>query len=225
MEQQEHATQNDDMQDGMQAQEASPAPRTPVTMALIVANVAMYALTTLFGFQSFMIYNRLSLVPANLGIGNLWTLVTSMFLHADLGHILANMYSLYALGQACEPVLGRRDYLVTYFGGGIAGSLMFVLLRYGQATAVVGASGAICSLLGFYGAFLMRARRKAKDDEDPRRQALESAWMNFLVILLINVAIVPVQGNIAWEGHLGGFIFGALFGSWFLRRRDHAQSR
>lgn len=197
---------------------AKPSRRPILTWALIALNVAMFVLTTFGGGYSMDLFARMRLVPMSFGIGSIWTLVTSMFLHADLGHLLANMYSLYVLGVICEQMFGRRRYLITYFGGGIAGGLLFVLLRHGEAAAAVGASGAIFSLLGLYGAFLLQLRKNAGGDGKAHIQSLDAAWHNFIVILLINAVIVPMQGNIAWEGHLGGFVFGGLYGMWFIAR-------
>lgn len=183
-----------------------------ITWTLIAANVAMYAVTMLTGGHASPIFNSLKLIPANLGVSNCWTLVTSMFLHSDLGHLTANMYSLYVLGSMCEHMFGRGKYLLTYFGGGIAGGLMFVLLRQGSLTGVVGASGAIFALMGLYGAFLLILRKKVGTGNANATAVIEQAIRNFAIILAINAVMVPLMGNIAWEGHLGGLLFGFLVG-------------
>ncbi|PKK39412.1 hypothetical protein ABB02_01261 [Clostridiaceae bacterium JG1575] len=78
--------------------------------------------------------------------GEYWRLFTSLFLHGDGQHILFNMYSLFIMGGALEPVLPKWKFLLLYLGSGLGGSL----LSYLQHTAVVsiGASGAIFGLLG-----------------------------------------------------------------------------
>lgn len=196
--------------------------RHTVTWTLIALNVAMFVITTLFGMHSAILFTSLSLRPSAFTAGTSWTLVSSMFLHADFWHLLMNMYSLYLLGCLCEDMLGRRDYLIAYFGGGIAGGLLFVFLRRFEATGAVGASGAIFSLLGVYGAFLMAARRKARDgDAMASDVSLESAWQNFVLVLVINLGMPFLVGNIAWEGHISGLAFGLAFGALVIARASH----
>lgn len=192
--------------------------RPLLTWSLIMLTIAMFVLTTFFGMHSAKLFGVMRLVPMTLNLGNSWTLVTSMFLHADIGHLLANMYSLFVLGTACEQMFGRRRYTIAYFGGGIVGGLMFAFLRQGEVTSAVGASGAIFSLLGLYGAFLMELRKGVRNNGQSGNPSIDAAWKNFVMILLINTIIIPMQGNIAWEGHLGGFVFGFLYGRWFIPR-------
>ena len=73
-------------------------------------------------------------------------LVTCMFLHAGIMHIILNMYSLFAVGPKVEDFFGRWKYLVIYFLSGISGSLLSVGLN-GNVISV-GASGAIFGLFG-----------------------------------------------------------------------------
>ncbi|MBP1679011.1 MAG: Peptidase rhomboid domain protein, partial [Bacteroidetes bacterium] len=112
------------------------------TMRLIAANVVMYFLTS----ASPGLLNLLMLVPA-FAPSAPWTVVTYMFLHANLWHLLFNMLSLFFFGPRLELELGGRDFLLLYFISGIAGALLSFLTPY---VAIVGASGAVFGvLLGF----------------------------------------------------------------------------
>ena len=69
-----------------------------------------------------------------------------MFLHADIIHIMCNMYALYVVGPRVEDFFGKRKYLLIYFLSGLSGSLLSVGLN--SDVASVGASGAIFGLFG-----------------------------------------------------------------------------
>jgi len=202
-----------------------PSPRMPVPVAtyvLIVMNVVMYLVTTFFGATSDMLFAEMRLVPSDiLDIGHCWSLLTSMFLHAGLAHLVANMYSLFVLGSMCEPIFGRGKYLMTYFIGGVAGGILFsgIHLASGSMVTAVGASGAIFALMGMYGAVLLIARKKAKAaGVDGATIGLDGAWQRYLMLVAINLFVVPMTGNIAWEAHVGGLLAGFCMGMVFLPR-------
>lgn len=205
---------NDKSSGGVPETEITQAPAPSViTLVLVVVNVAMYLATLLTGAHASPIYNSLKLVPSSLSLTSCWTLIASMFLHVDLGHLMANMFSLYILGGICEQLFGKGRYLLAYFGGGIAGGLVFALLRHGSLTGAVGASGAIFALMGLYGAFLLALKKKVGPDNASVSAPVEQAIRSFAIILVLNAVLVPLLGNIAWEAHLGGFLFGLLIGA------------
>ena len=78
--------------------------------------------------------------------GEIWRLVTCMFLHAGIMHIFFNMYSLYVVGRQIEDFFGKWRYLVIYLLSGICGSLLSV--GFNPDVLAVGASGAIFGLFG-----------------------------------------------------------------------------
>jgi membrane associated rhomboid family serine protease len=157
-----------------------------------------------------------------------WRLITSAFLHSPVAiiHILFNLYALYAFGPALESFLGRARYIALYVAAALGGSLG-VLSLYALAIATNGAStevaggffapsaalGASGAIFGLLGAYL------------PLRRAIGVNGMQLLIVLGINVVLGFVAPNIAWEGHLGGLIVGALVGWVYLRTRRPAQRR
>lgn len=221
--------------------QAQPQPTTPptetpggpvryvpiVTYALIAANVAMYVLTTFAPSDS--LFQVMVLVPTDvLGTSRLWSLLTSMFLHVNVSHLMANMLSLYAIGPACEREYGRRTYLASYMAGGIVGGITFAAVRLvtGQMATAVGASGAIFSLLGMQGAILltlMRAARSAVGGDGTVPQPISAAWTRYLTLLGLNLFVIPLAGRVAWEAHVGGLVTGFAIGMLSLRRRLSAQ--
>uniref|UniRef100_A0A803LJX2 Peptidase S54 rhomboid domain-containing protein n=1 Tax=Chenopodium quinoa TaxID=63459 RepID=A0A803LJX2_CHEQI len=78
--------------------------------------------------------------------GQLWRLVTSAFLHANIGHLLANCYSLHSIGPTVENLCGTRRLFTVYFASAITSSAMSYWLSEAPA---VGASGAIFGLVNF----------------------------------------------------------------------------
>jgi membrane associated rhomboid family serine protease len=74
-----------------------------------------------------------------------WTLVTSMFLHANVMHLFLNMLMLFFFGPVLERRIGSGNFLAVYFGSGILAGLVQVLLFSG---GVLGASGALFGVMG-----------------------------------------------------------------------------
>lgn len=138
-----------------------------------------------------------------------WTVLTSIFVHADFFHIFANMFTLYFFGSYVYRLLGERRFLTVYFGGGILGSLLFMLLGPQFATAI-GASGAVFAM----GGALVALRPNVKVFIFPIPVPL-SLWVAVIGGFLI-LSFIP---GIAWEAHLGGILFGLGAGYLYKRKR------
>ena len=138
-----------------------------------------------------------------------WTLVTSMFMHSDLWHILANMLTLYFFGGYLNRLLGTTRFLIVYFAGGIAGGLLYLLLASSSYTVVVGASGAIFALGGVLA--VMRPQLRVLVFPIPVPIPI---WIAIIGVFVI-FSFLP---NVAWQGHLGGLVVGLVAGYFFRRR-------
>lgn len=134
--------------------------------------------------------------------GEYYRLVTSMFLHGGIVHLLFNMYALYILGDFIERIYGAKKYLAIYFVSGIVASIFSL---YFSPVMGVGASGAIFGLLGAALVF-------AYNEKDRIGKALVT---NIIVIILLNVFIGLSMSNIDISAHFGGFISGAILGLFF----------
>lgn len=134
--------------------------------------------------------------------GEYYRLVTSMFLHGGIVHLLFNMYALYILGDFIERVYGSKKYLAIYFVSGIVASIFSL---YFLPVMGVGASGAIFGLLGAALVF-------AYNEKDRIGKGLVT---NIIVIILLNVFIGLSMSNIDISAHFGGFIAGAILGLFF----------
>lgn len=134
------------------------------TAKIILANVFAFLLflilQAVIGIES--VASLFWLQPAALFSGkNVWTIVTSMFLHANFMHLFVNMFSLFFVGSFVEKLIGKKRFLIFYILSGIFAGVFFALLSYffgagligakifGNPTIYgVGASGAIFGLLG-----------------------------------------------------------------------------
>ena len=146
--------------------------------------------------------NLLMILGANVGLfvkaGQLWRLVTCMFLHVDIVHLLCNMYALYVVGPRVEDFFGKKKYLMIYFISGISASLLSVGLN-GNVSAV-GASGAI---FGLFGALLYFGYSY-------RGYVGTMVKSEILPVILVNLVISFMLPNIDVWGHIGGLIGGII---------------
>jgi len=109
---------------------------TPI-LIIIAVNLLMFVATAV---SSRLIF-RLGLVPA-VFLSQPWTIVTNLFIHSGLWHLIANMMTLYFFGGSFSRLVGDVRFLIVYFSGGILGNVLYILLGEPLSVAV-GAYGAI----------------------------------------------------------------------------------
>jgi membrane associated rhomboid family serine protease len=142
--------------------------------------------------------------PPYSGTHEYWRLLTGPFLHDGLIHIGINMLSLYFVGTALEPAIGKRNFVAIYFASLFAGS--FGSLLFQPDIPTIGASGAI---FGIFGALIVVARY--------RGIPFWQSGLGFILILNL-VFSLTVQG-ISIGGHLGG-LAGGLITGWLVLELD-----
>jgi len=150
----------------------------------------------------------LGLIPAGV-LDRPWTIITSIFLHGSIGHILANTVTLYFFGRYLCTLIGERKFLTVYFIGGILGSILYVLLGPPLSIAI-GASGAVFAVGGAL--VVMRPKLRVFVFPIPVPLPLWAAVIGGFLI----ISFFP---NVAWQAHLGGLAFGLTMG-YFFRKRD-----
>ncbi len=130
----------------------NPPKRFPVvTLSLIALNVIIYALTT-----EYFLWIREEIVKGyafQLWKTPIYTVLTSAFLHADIFHLLGNMWFLWIFGPAVEDRLGIPKFLLVYFATGVMGDMTQALLDVaflGANQPVIGASACIFGVAGAY---------------------------------------------------------------------------
>ena len=198
----------------------------PIVTAAIIAANAFVFLLELMGGDPFI--NRWSLVPAHIMAGQDWvTILTSMFMHAGWEHILGNMLFFWVFAPEVEDVMGPVPFLIFYLLGGLAATLAQVLIDPASTVPNLGASGAIAAVMGI---FLLTYPR------DQIRTVVILGWfgrVTFLpAILMVGIwfltqlfsevgalAQVDIGGGVAYMAHIGGFLFGIIFGRLFESRR------
>lgn len=167
---------------------------------LIGINVAVYGiLMVLAGFDA-GVYGDLLLrygakINGNIVLGEYWRLLTPMFLHGGLAHLLLNSFSLYVFGRIAEGLYGRWRFLAIYFAAGIMGNLgSFCFSAY----PAVGASGGI---FGLFGAMLYLGVRNP--------EFMKSNFgKDILGLAVLNLAYGFTASGIDNFGHLGGLVGG-----------------
>lgn len=173
----------------------------PLTLAIIVV------LCVIFGFQ--LAFDTLSseeaivaagaLKRSNILDGELWRLVSAVFLHGSLDHIIGNCLVLYVLGMAVEHAYGRLKFLLIFFFSGISGSVLSCVLSEGPS---VGASGAIFGLMGCLIGFFYRHRAEIYF----REKRLGGVLLFWVAYSVVTGFLTPFIDN--WA-HIGGLIGGA----------------
>ena len=186
---------------------------TPWVRTLLVANVGMYLVSLL----SPAVPLALMLVPALIP-ERPWTIVTYMFLHAGVWHLVFNMLALYFFGPRLEVRLGGPHFLALYFISGLIGAVMSLVT---PAAAIVGASGAIFGVMLGYARYWPRALIYVWGVVP-----LEARWF---VIVMTALSLLGgfggVQPGVAHFTHLGGFVGGFAYLSWLDRRSPAARFR
>src|SRR5918992_2587074 len=188
---------------------------TPWVRRLLVANALMYlALET----RAFPIpFDLLVLVPAAIPIRP-WTLITYMFLHGGLGHVVFNMLALYFFGSRVELRIGSRHFILLYLISGIAGGLLSLV--FAPYAPIIGASGAVFGVSFAFAYFWPRDRIYI--------WGVLPIEARLLVILYAGIdlfgGITGARTGIAHFAHLGGFV-GAWLYLWWMDRRATAGRR
>jgi len=177
-----------------------------------LTHIWIIMIINLLVFISTLIYRQLiyllGLQPATFLVQP-WTIITSMFTHADIWHILVNMIALYFYGRFLSQLIGVGKFFIVYFCGGILGNIFFLLLPPNIYAIGIGASGAIFALGGALAVLMPRLR--VYMFPIPVAMPLWVAVIGGFVIM----SIVP---GIAWQAHLGGLIFGLIAGYFFRRK-------
>ncbi|GAB5603765.1 rhomboid family intramembrane serine protease [Thermus sp. FJN-A] len=183
-----------------------------VVKGLVLANALAFFLEFAAGPEE--VVQAYGFVPALFfqdPVGQAHRLLTSMFLHGGLFHLLSNMWFLWVFGDNVEDRMGHGRFLLFYLLGGVAAALAQGFFMPSSFTPMIGASGAVSAVLGAYYAFF------------PRAYVVSVVFLVFPLFLTFPAAVYLgywallqlLQGllglpGVAWWAHLGGFLFGVL---------------
>jgi rhomboid protease GluP len=185
------------------------ARRTPVTWALVAANVAMFAAMAiahgrLFHFTSHALLTWGGGFAPRVFSGQWWRAGSYIFLHSDLAHLAGNLFFLLLIAPLVERLLGPVRFGLVYTFAGLGGGLL--AMGSMPQGVVVGASAAVA---GVYGALLGCCLRGPRSI--PRRMVAQRAG---LLLLYMAVSLLCEWLDVARQpvAHLGGFVFGLAAG-------------
>lgn len=198
------------------------AEKTPILTRLLVAlNIMVFIYTLLspdykaivetYGFRPVYLYR----------MTRLETLVTSMFLHGGVEHLIGNMWFLWIFGDNVEDRLGRPVFLILYFISGIFGSILFTLTSANPYIVAIGASGAVSGILGAYLVLFPNAKILTLIPLgyyfyriiEVRAVFYIFIWFIMQAIFASITIVALIDLPIAYWAHIGGFIIGVIFGT------------
>ena len=148
--------------------------------------------------------------PLTLG-GQPWRLVTSVFLHIGIVHLLLNMWCLWNLGELAEGLWKRTTLLAIFLLSGIAGA-MFSLWWHPFVT-VAGASGAIFGVAGALISYFLSGHHPYSG------RAAKVALVSLIVFAIYNLVFGFLTPGIDNASHVGGFVVGLVLGLVLARSR------
>lgn len=197
------------------------APFPYITYLLMLINIVVFVLNLPNVETSFDIYKEFAMIPKDImELNNLKSNFTWFFLHGSLMHIGGNMLFLYIFGDNIEAALGHFGFLVFYMLGGLISGFIHIASEPLSTIPVVGASGAVSACMGAY--IVMYPRAKIK--------------LVFPLIFIFIPFTIPAWGflgywiglqtyeglqvwrtgstsvGVAWWAHIGGFVFGFVYG-------------
>ena len=191
-------------------------PQAKWTLRFIGISVIFFILQNILGPE---IWQYFAFFPA-LAIKWPWTLITSVFLHADFNHLLFNMFALFFFGSYLERLLGSNRFLIIFISAGIVGNIGYLVTASNNMIPAIGASGAAYGLMGTLSVLA------------PFMSVYIWGLLPVPIIILTAVyAFIDVVGlsapsGIAHGAHLAGLIVGIAFGLYlrpyfgYRRKRD-----
>jgi len=157
-------------------------------------------------------------IPSDIEAGrDLYTLVSSTFLHGSWMHLIGNMVYMWIFADNIEASIGNAPFAIFYLLGGLAAGACHIYFNPGSTVPAVGASGALSAVMGAYIVMFPKSNIKG-----------------YMVFFRVNVpaflflgfwffqqsqsgyaSLGDTSGGIAWWAHIGGFVFGVLCGFLF----------
>jgi membrane associated rhomboid family serine protease len=187
-------------------------------------------LLSLFAFNPLRYTLAAHLVPGGWG-SRLWTFISYAFIHADLNHLVFNLLWLLAFGAPVTRRFGSWRFLIFCAMTAAAGAAAHLVTHWGEFSPMIGASAAVSGTmaaamrfvfqrrapLGVLGgdepeSYLVPAAPLSAMLRDPRILLFLAVWFGVNILFGVGAIEMPgVQGTVAWQAHIGGFLAG-LFG-------------
>jgi membrane associated rhomboid family serine protease len=182
------------------------ARKSSFLIAIVLANMIVFVISIFFPENIIL---ELGFSPIYLSADywpHCYTLITSMFVHGDFGHIIMNLLVLVLIGYSFEQRVGRSKFLLIYLITGIIGAIF----NWGATILLIGASGAIFGILGAYAVAYPKDRVMLPMGIIFMRVPVLVGAIVLALIETLYVAIGATSG-VSHLAHLGGFVGGVLF--------------
>lgn len=191
-------------------------PKRPIWTYIFIV-----ACTIIYVFQQFsQLWVYMAFYPVYI-LDLPWSFVTSIFLHANIEHLLFNMIALFFFGYALETMVGRRLFILIFFLSGIFGNIGYLLSSIIGITPMtipaIGASGAIYGVVGTI-VVLTPFRKVFLYGLFPLPLILVVAFWIFLDLIGL---FAP--SDVANSAHLGGIVIGIIAGFYIRKRMVRVQ--
>ena len=168
-----------------------------ITYLLIAINCIFFFVPLVLRQYNYVI-DMLCVHGPSIRAGQYYRLITGIFLHGSIFHLLFNCYALYVIGSQIENFLGRVKYSIIYFFSGLIGALFS--MAFGHGVASIGASGAIFGLMGallYFGYYY-------------RVYLGNVVKTQILPLILLNLGLGFMLPGIDNFAHIGGLIGGTM---------------
>ena len=174
-----------------------------VTAGLIIVNIIVFLVVDFTGGSentAHMIRCGAAYTPLIMEDGEWYRLVTAIFRHFGINHLLNNMVVLGVLGERLEALMNRFSYILLYFIAGIGGNLLSMALemRSGEYAASAGASGAVFGMMGALLYILIRNRGRV----------LDLSMRRMMIMVGLSVYLGFADAGVDNAAHIGGLICG-----------------
>ncbi len=195
-----------------------------LTYLFIIVNIAVFLFEASLGPQQQTVFvTNYGSIPAEIMVGkDLYSLITSIFLHGGWMHLIGNMLFLWVFADNIEATIGHLKFFMFYILGGIIASYGQAILSPTSQVPCVGASGAISACLGAYIVMFPKSQIKVLFLLFFRSFYVSAIY--FLGIWIIQQVIsgygslasnTAGEGGVAYFAHIGGFLFGVVAGFYF----------
>jgi len=187
-----------------------------VSVAIIIINVIVFIIQ-FFDPTGYMFIYEAAFIPSEFFAGQkIWTIITSMFMHGDIFHILMNMWFFYVVADNCEKAMGHMLFLITYIVSGICATLLHAVITLLDPNLMqiptLGASGAIFGIIAVYGILFPSNRLRILGMMRGTISARSFIIFYFVIEIIYGfLAIIYGGDGVAHFAHVGGFIGGATF--------------
>lgn len=198
---------------GPQPQSVNSISSIKTTYVIIGLNILVYALMLatagageIQGFSTHTLVQSGALYAPLVREGQVWRLLTAMFIHISIVHIAMNMIALFQVGTVMEPHYGRGRFVALYLLSGLGGSGVSLAFHWQNPVVAAGASGAISGLVG-------AAAVAGHLIGTPQGIRFRNSMLTWAVLILVYGAVIHADN----AAHAGGLITGAAI-AWLLDR-------